>query len=88
MPLLLPLICLLGMGIVTFRRSGVSVSADQALYEDAPARLLGWAASLLSAQREEWGQAMLGELDHIDGRGRRSVSEAGAGPRGSCCCAP
>ena len=46
-----------------------------------PVRLLRWAAGLLSAQRAEWGQAMLGELDHIDGPGRRwrfSVGCAGA----------
>jgi hypothetical protein len=39
--------------------------------EDAPLRLLRWAISLLSPQRTEWGQAMLGELDHLDGRWRR-----------------
>ena len=38
---------------------------------DAPLRLLGWAVSLLSPQRAEWGQAMLGELGHLDGRLRR-----------------
>jgi hypothetical protein len=39
--------------------------------EDAPLRLLRWALSLLSAQRAEWGQGMLGELAHLDGRRRR-----------------
>jgi hypothetical protein len=39
--------------------------------EDAPLRLLRWAVSLLSPQRAEWGQAMLGELGHVDGRLRR-----------------
>src|SRR2546429_5334071 len=39
--------------------------------EDAPQRLLRWAISLLSPQRAEWGQAMLGELAHLDGRLRR-----------------
>nr|BFE63094.1 hypothetical protein GCM10020063_076200 [Dactylosporangium thailandense] len=29
--------------------------------EDAPLRLLRWAVGLLSAQRAEWGRAMLGE---------------------------
>jgi len=38
---------------------------------DAPLRLLGWAVSLLSPQRAEWGQAMLGELGHLDGRLQR-----------------
>src|ERR1700693_4219745 len=39
--------------------------------DDAPARLLGWAVGLLPAERVEWGQAMLGELDRIEGRARR-----------------
>jgi hypothetical protein len=39
--------------------------------EDAPTRLLRWAVSLLSPERAEWGQAMLGELGHVDGRFRR-----------------
>jgi len=39
--------------------------------EDPPLRLLRWAVSLLSPQRAEWGQAMLGELAHLDGRLRR-----------------
>jgi hypothetical protein len=39
--------------------------------EDAPLRLLRWAVSLLSPQRAEWGQAMLGELGHLDGWIRR-----------------
>jgi hypothetical protein len=39
--------------------------------EDAPLRLLRWAIGLLSPQRAEWGQAMLGELGHLDGRWRR-----------------
>ena len=40
--------------------------------EDAPLRLLRWAVSLLSPQRAEWGQAMLGELAFLDGRLRRT----------------
>jgi hypothetical protein len=35
---------------------------------DVPVRLLQWAAGLLPADRVEWGQAMLGELDHLGGR--------------------
>jgi hypothetical protein len=41
----------------------------------------GGAVGLLSAQRAEWGQAMLGELDHIEGRRQRwrfTVGCAGA----------
>jgi hypothetical protein len=41
--------------------------------EDPPLRLLRWAVSLLSPQRAEWGQAMLGELGHLDGRLRRML---------------
>jgi hypothetical protein len=39
--------------------------------EDASARLLHWAVGLLSPQRAEWGQAMLGELAHLNRPGRR-----------------
>jgi hypothetical protein len=39
--------------------------------EDAPLRLLRWSVSLLSPQRAEWGQAMLGEIGHLDGGLRR-----------------
>jgi hypothetical protein len=49
--------------------------------EDAPLRLLRWVVGLLSSQRAEWGQAMLGELAHLEGRGRRlrfAVGCAGA----------
>ena len=38
---------------------------------DAPVRLLQWADGLLPADRVEWGQAMLGELDRIEGRSGR-----------------
>ena len=38
---------------------------------DAPVRLLQWAAGLLPADRVDWGQAMLGELDRIEGRSTR-----------------
>ena len=60
---------LLCIAVALFRRS------ENAVVEgpkgDVPLRLLRWAAGLLSAQRHEWGQAMLGELDRIEGRGRR-----------------
>ena len=49
--------------------------------EDPSLRLLRWAVSLLSPRRAEWGQAMLGELGHLDGRLRRmrfAVGCAGA----------
>ena len=41
-------------------------------HDDArSALLLGWAVALLSAERVEWGHAMLGELDRIEGRSQR-----------------
>jgi hypothetical protein len=69
--MLLPILmmCLLGSGIAMFRRSPQAFLDGPS--EDLPTRLLRWGVGLLSAQRAEWGQAMLGELDHIDGRIRR-----------------
>jgi hypothetical protein len=60
---------LLCIGVALFRRSANAVVEGS--NADVPMRLLRWAAGLLSAQRHQWGQAMLGELDHIEGRGRR-----------------
>jgi len=77
MPIFIPLICLMGMGVALLQRSAQAVPADPAAREDVPARLLRWAVGLLSPRREEWGQAMLGELHHIDGRGRRWRFAAG-----------
>ena len=77
MPIFIPLMCLLGMGVARFRGYAQEVPADPAVRDDVPVRLLRWAAGLLSAQRAEWGQAMLGELGHIDGRGRRWRFAAG-----------
>jgi len=77
MPIFVPLICLMAMGVAVFRRSVPDPLTGPAGRDDVPARLLRWAAGLLSAQRAEWGQAMLGELDHIDGWGRRWRFAAG-----------
>src|SRR5690242_9505491 len=77
MPIFIPLICLMAMGVAVFRRSVPDPLTGPAGRDDVPARLLRWAAGLLSAQRAEWGQAMLGELDHIDGWGRRWRFAAG-----------
>ena len=65
------LMCPVGIAVALFRRNARVVPASPAARGDGPERLLRWAAGLLSAQREEWGRAMLGELDHIGGRGRR-----------------
>ena len=63
------MMCLLGIGIAMFRRSPQAFLDGPS--EDMPARLLRWGVGLLSAERAEWGQAMLGELDYLDGRIRR-----------------
>jgi hypothetical protein len=75
------MMCPVGIGVALLRRYARAVPADPAARGDVPERLLRWAAGLLSAQRAEWGQAMLGELDHIDGWSRRwrfAVGCAGA----------
>jgi hypothetical protein len=71
MPFFIPLICLMAIGVAVFQRSAQAVPADPAVPDDIPLQLLRWAVGLLSAQRDEWGQAMLGELACIDGRARR-----------------
>ena len=60
---------LLGIVVALLRRPPHAGLDGQT--QDAPMRLLRWTAGLLPAPRDEWGQAMLGELDHIEGRGRR-----------------
>ena len=75
--MLIVMMCLAGSAVALILRSARAVPAGPAARGDAPERLLRWAAGLLSAQRAEWGQAMLGELDHIDGRGPRWRFAAG-----------
>ncbi len=65
------MMCLVGIAVALLRRYARAVPAGPAVHDDVPVRLLRWSAGLLSAQRAEWGQAMLGELDHIEGQGRR-----------------
>jgi hypothetical protein len=60
---------LLGIVVALLRRPPHAVLDGQT--QDVPMRLLWWTAGLLPAPRDEWGQAMLGELDHIEGRARR-----------------
>lgn len=81
MPIFIPLMCLLGMGLARFRGRPPVVPANPAARDDGPVRLLRWAVGLLPEQRDEWGRAMLGELGYVDGRGRRwrfAVGCAGA----------
>jgi hypothetical protein len=60
---------LIGIAVATFRRSHNAIPDGPT--EDAPLRLLRWTAGLLSEPRDEWGRAMLGELDRIEGLGPR-----------------
>jgi hypothetical protein len=87
------MMCPAGIAAALIRRYGRAVPGGPAVRGDVPLRLLRWAAGLLSARRAEWGQAMLGELDHIQSRARRwrfAVGCAGgalllppwAGPKG------
>ena len=64
-----PMVCLLGILIAWYRRDPRRFLDGPA--EDTPLRLTRWATGLLAPQRAEWGQAMLGELGHIEGRSRR-----------------
>jgi hypothetical protein len=64
-----PMLGLLGIMIALYRRNPRRFLDGPT--EDAPLRLMRWAAGLLSPQRVEWGQAMLGELGHLEGRIRR-----------------
>ena len=65
------MMCSVGIGVALLRRYARAVPAGPAARGDLAERLLRWAVGLLSARRAEWGQAMLGELDHITGRGPR-----------------
>jgi len=70
MPLLfVPMVGLLGILVALYRRDPRRFLDGPT--DDAPARLMHWAVGLLSAQRAEWGRAMLGELEHVEGRVRR-----------------
>jgi hypothetical protein len=69
------MLCLLGIGIAMFRRSPQTFLDRPS--SDVPTVLLNWAVGLLSDERAEWGQAMLGELGYIDGRIRRWRFAAG-----------
>ena len=77
-PITLIIVLLLGAGVWRLTRAGRRVMPGApAVRDDVPARLLGWAVGLLAAERAEWGQAMTGELDQIDGRAERWRFAAG-----------
>ncbi len=69
MPLMF--IFVVGIGVALIRRRLLAAPGGRAADGDAAARLVGWAVGLLDASRGEWGQAMIGELDRLDGRARR-----------------
>jgi len=71
------MLCPVGIAVALIRRRTWAVPAGAVVRGDVPERLLRWAAGLMSAGRDEWGQAMVGELDHIDGLGRRCRFAAG-----------
>src|SRR5579862_9341020 len=75
------MMCPVGIAVALLWRYARTVPAAPDVRDDVPVRLLRWAVGLLSAGRAEWGQAMLGELDHLEGRGQRwrfAVGCAGA----------
>ena len=70
----MPLIFIFVVGIaVALIRRRLLIAPEDRTGGDAPARLLGWAAGLLAAEREQWGQAMIGELDRLDGQAARGL---------------
>jgi hypothetical protein len=69
-PSLLVLLLLGVAGVVMWSREHPPQNA-MAVPLDLPARLMRWGNGLLPADRTQWGQAMLGELDRIEGRSRR-----------------
>src|ERR1700749_3425677 len=70
-----PMVSLLAILIAWYRRDPRRFLDGPA--EDAPLRLMRWAAGLLAPQRAERGQAMLGELGPLGGGPRRRRSALG-----------
>ncbi len=69
-PSVLAILLLAGAGAVLWSREHPPPDT-QTVRGDVPLRLLQWAVGLLPADRVDWGQAMLGELDRIEGRSER-----------------
>ena len=69
-PTLIVILLLTGAGVVLWSREHTPPDTVT-VREDVPIRLLQWAVGLLPSDREDWGQAMLGELDRIEGRSER-----------------
>jgi|GEM_PF-2689894 len=70
-PSVLAILLLAGAGAVLWSREHPPQD-PLAVRADVPLRLLQWAIGLLPDDRVDWGQAMLGELDRIEGRSGRS----------------
>jgi len=68
--LVLAILLLGGVGVVLWSREHAPQDTLM-VGRDVPVRLLQWAVGLLPADRVGWGQAMLGELDRIEGRSDR-----------------
>ena len=66
----LAILLLSGAGAVLWSREHPPPDT-QMVRRDGPLRLLQWAVGLLPDGRVDWGQAMLGELDRIQGRSGR-----------------
>ena len=66
----LAILLLSGAGVVLWSREHPPPDT-QTVRDDVPLRLLQWAVGLLPPDRVDWGQAMLGELDRIDGDSNR-----------------
>ena len=69
-PSVLAILLLAGAGAVLWSREHPPPD-PQTVRGDVPLRLLQWAVGLLRADRVDWGQAMLGELDRIESRSER-----------------
>jgi hypothetical protein len=69
-PSVLAILLLGGAGAVLWSREHPSGDM-QTVRRDVPVRLLQSANGLIPADRVDWGQAMLGELDRIGGRSKR-----------------
>ena len=69
-PSVLAILLLVGAGAVLWSREHPPPDAHT-VRGDAPLRLLRWAVGLLPSDRVDWGQAMLGELDRVEGRSGR-----------------
>lgn len=67
--LVVPLVvCLLGAAVIMQRRRSVPRTGEGS---DLPQQLLAASVVLSAADRAEWGQAMVGELDRLAARGER-----------------